>query len=63
MINREEINRINELARKKKSGGLTRSEAEEQKKLRRKYIDAIKNSLRVQLDSIEFVDEEGGERR
>jgi uncharacterized protein YnzC (UPF0291/DUF896 family) len=59
MISKEEIARINELARKQKSVGLTEQEAEEQKCLRRKYIDAIKASLRSHLENIEFVDGDG----
>lgn len=55
----ERIARINELARKSKTPeGLTSAEKEEQAKLRREYIDNVKANLKVQLDSIEYVDEE-----
>ena len=37
------IQRINELARKAKAEGLTPAEKEEQQKLRREYIAAVKN--------------------
>jgi hypothetical protein len=47
----EQINRINELARKKKTVGLTESESIEQKKLYRLFIDEIKNQIKQQLDS------------
>lgn len=57
MISQKEIDRINELARKQKSEGLTEIELAEQKKLRRKYIDAVKVNLRSQLDHIEIVDD------
>lgn len=53
----ETVRRINELARKAKSVGLTESEIEERKVLRQTYIEAMRASLRVQLDSIEFVDD------
>lgn len=53
------VNRINELARKQKSVGLTDDEKLEQAELRRQYIDNLKSSLRQQLDAIEFVDDEG----
>lgn len=53
----ERIKRINELAHKSKNEGLTPEELEEQAKLRREYIDNIKANLKVQLDSIEFVDD------
>ena len=58
MISQNEIDRINELARKKKSVGLTELEAAEQKKLRQKYIDAVKVNLRSQLEMIEIVDDD-----
>ena len=40
-MNQEKINRINELARKSKSQGLTPAEKEEQKKLRTEYVATI----------------------
>lgn len=52
-ITEEEIERINELAKKSKSeAGLTESEKEEQKRLRRKYIDSFKANLKNHLDLI-----------
>ncbi|WP_199614720.1 DUF896 domain-containing protein [Paenibacillus alkalitolerans] len=54
----ERIRRINELARKQKSVGLTQEEKDEQAVLRREYLDNLKESLRVQLESIEFVDDD-----
>ena len=47
------IQRINELARKAKAEGLTPAEKEEQQKLRREYIAAVKMNLRTQLDNID----------
>lgn len=57
MITKEKINRINELAKKAKSVGLTVDETEERALLRREYIDAFKADLRSKLERIEFVDE------
>ena len=49
------IERINELAKKKKSPeGLTEAEAKEQAELRREYIDSVKRNLRAQLEGIEI---------
>lgn len=56
MITEQMIARINELARKANTVGLTEEEQEERKVLRKRYIEAFKTSLRAQLDSIEFVD-------
>ena len=47
------IKRINELYKKSKEEGLTESEKEEQKVLRRRYIDGYKASLRAHLETIE----------
>jgi len=54
----EAITRINELARKAKSEGLSENEIDERNELRRKYIDAFKASLKQQLDSIKYVEDE-----
>lgn len=56
MIMKEKIDRINELARKKKEYGLTEDEADEQMTLRAEYLSAIRTNLRAQLDNIEIVD-------
>ncbi len=59
MITKEQIDRINQLARKSKTPeGLTDAEKAEQQLLRRQYIDAFKANLKSQLDNIEFVDED-----
>ena len=55
----ERIARINELYHKSKNEGLTPQEKEEQAKLRREYIDSIKNNLRSQLDNINIQNEDG----
>jgi uncharacterized protein YnzC (UPF0291/DUF896 family) len=52
------IQRINELARKAKSVGLTDEEIDERNELRKKYIEAFKASLRMQLDHIKFIDKD-----
>lgn len=56
MITKEMIDRINQLAKKKKEGCLTEAEEKEQKQLYRQYIDAFKANLKAQLDMIEVVD-------
>ena len=53
------IERINELARKKKSVGLTEEELKEQAELRREYLLAIKRSLKNDLDQIDIVEKDG----
>lgn len=58
MVTKEQIDRINELAKKKKTEGLTAEEQEEQKVLYRAYIDAFKANLKAQLETIEIVDDD-----
>ena len=50
-MTQEKINRINELARKKKTVGLTEAELQEQAILRREYIESYKQSLVSQLEN------------
>ncbi|MFR8664238.1 MAG: DUF896 family protein [Oscillospiraceae bacterium] len=58
----EKIARINELARKSRAQGLTEQEKAEQAALRREYIDAMKRSLKAQLDSTVLVEPDGTRR-
>ena len=51
-MKKEDIDRINELARKAKTVGLTPEENEERAVLRRAYIDSVVGDLRQQLDHL-----------
>lgn len=57
----KKIERINELARKKKAGGLTPDEAREQAALREEYLAGYRENLKTMLDSI-VVQEKDGSR-
>lgn len=57
------IARINELAKKAKTEGLTPEETEERDRLRRIYIDSVKANLTTQLDNTYLVDEKGNKRK
>lgn len=59
----EKINRINELARKQKSEGLTEEEKAEQFALRREYIDSFKRSLIGQLENTYIVEADGSKKK
>ena len=50
------IKRINALAYKKKHGGLTEAEQQEQKELYKLYLANIRGQLKAQLDNITVVD-------
>ena len=58
-MEQKKIDRINELARKKKTEGLTPAELEEQAALRAEYIAGFRASLTAQLDNTVFVDKDG----
>lgn len=61
-MEQKKIDRINELARKAKSVGLTAEEIAERDVLRREYIDSVKASLVGQLENTYVVDEKGNKR-
>ena len=57
------IARINELAKKAKTEGLTDEELAERDKLRRIYIDNVKASLTGQLDNTYIVYPDGTKKK
>ena len=57
------LERINELARKAKTEGLTEEEAAERAVLRRAYIDSVVGSLKGHLDNTYFVDDQGNKEK
>ena len=56
------IDRINELAKKAKTVGLTPEEDAERAQLRQEYLAAVRQNLRAQLDNTFIVDENGNKR-
>lgn len=56
-----DIERINFLAKKAKTEGLTEEEKKEQAKLRREYIDSVVGNLRAQLDNTYVQNPDGTE--
>ena len=55
-VEQVKIQRINELAKKKKTVGLTEEEALEQAQLRQEYLQSIRENFRQTLESIEYKD-------
>lgn len=55
----EKIDRINVLAHKAKSVGLTEEEKKERDALRKEYIAAIRMNIRTQLDNIDIQEADG----
>lgn len=59
-MTQEKIARINELAAKSRTEqGLTEEEQTEQAAMRREYVDAMKHSLKTQLDRTVIVNPDG----
>ena len=58
-MKQEKIDRINELAIKQKSIGLTEEEKKEQADLRKEYLEAIRESMRANLNNISIVEKDG----
>lgn len=55
----EKIDRINALAHKAKSVGLTEEEKKERDLLRQEYLASVRMNLRSQLDNIDVKQEDG----
>ena len=62
-MEQKKIDRINELAKKSKSEGLTAEEKIEQSELRSEYIAAFKASLVSSLENTYIVDEKGNKTK
>ena len=62
-MEKAQVDRINELARKKKTVGLTPDEVKEQEALRRQYIDEFKANLKLTLDSVSMEQEDGSYKK
>lgn len=58
-MDQNNIDRINALYHKSQSVGLTEEEKEEQARLRKEYIAAIKSNMRAQLNNISIEEKDG----
>ena len=59
MVTQQQIERINTLARKAKSEGLTPEELAERDALRRQYVASVRENLRAQLDNTVIQEPDG----
>lgn len=57
------INRINQLAKKSKTSGLSDTEKIEQQTLRKEYINAFRNNMKRTLDSVTVIDKNGNKKQ
>ncbi len=58
-MEKELLDRINELAKKKKTVGLTHDEQEEQKKLYKIYLGEIRAQFSATLDNVSIEEKDG----
>ena len=59
MMDNVKIDRINALAHKAKSVGLTDEEKKEQAELRQEYLAAVRKNLKAQLNNIDVKEKDG----
>lgn len=62
-LDQKKIDRINELARKSKSEGLTEAEKAEQTELRSEYRRAVTGNLAAQLENTYIMTPDGKKRK
>lgn len=62
-MEQHKIDRINELAKKHKTVGLTEEEHAERKALHREYVDSVLGSLKGHLDNTYLADEKGNKTK
>jgi uncharacterized protein YnzC (UPF0291/DUF896 family) len=62
-MEKAKIERINALAKKAKTQGLTEEEKAEQEKLRREYIALYRANLKAQLDNSYIIGPDGIKRK
>lgn len=59
MLSPDKLARINELANKKKTIGLTMEEAKEQSTLRKEYLEAFRSNMKKTIENVTVIDPEG----
>ena len=62
-MSKTSLERINELAHKAKTVGLTAEEIAERDVLRKEYVAAVLGNVRAQLDNTYVVDQQGNKRK
>ena len=62
-MEKEKIDRINELARKRKAEGLTPEEQTEQDALRKEYIAGFRGNLQDLLDNVVIQNPDGTQQK
>ncbi|WP_153127477.1 DUF896 domain-containing protein [Peribacillus tepidiphilus] len=61
MLSKEKITRINELAKKSKTVGLTEMEAKEQTRLRKEYLESFRKYMVKTIENMTVIDPNGND--
>lgn len=61
MLEESKINRINELAKKAKTSGLSIEEAKEQSQLRSEYLKTFRSTMRDTIENVKVLDPDGND--
>ncbi|MGN7409657.1 MULTISPECIES: DUF896 domain-containing protein [unclassified Sporosarcina] len=61
MLEENKIKRINELAKKAKTSGLSIEEAKEQSQLRSEYLKTFRSTMRDTIENVKVVDPDGND--
>jgi uncharacterized protein YnzC (UPF0291/DUF896 family) len=61
MLSPDKMNRINELARKSKTAGLSIEEAKEQSTLRQEYLQTFRKTMRGTIENVKVIDPNGND--
>ena len=59
MLTAEKLNRLNELAKKKKLGTITDEELKEQQALREEYLVTFRESMKNTIENVRVIDTNG----
>ena len=59
MLTTEKLNRLNELAKKKKLGTITEEELKEQQALREEYLVTFRESMKNTIENVRVIDPNG----
>lgn len=61
MLSKKKLERINALAKKAKSEGLSDAEKSEQQALRQEYLQTFRLGMRNHIEGLKFIDPEGSD--
>lgn len=61
MLEKEQLDRLNELAKKKRNQKINKDELDELTKLRKKFLTNFRNSFKKQIEQTKVIDPEGND--